>query len=546
MKKIGFILVAVAAVFTACNKAPESPDSISGNITISPLLTRASDTSFDNGDRIGLTIIKNTDGEGETFVENSPMEFADNEFTGNLQWYSESDVASTFIAYYPYDASGTPATFSVQTDQSKGTSSSDFIIGIEENITPTASAVGMTFRHVFSKIVIDMTNDTGSDITSVVLSGSKTTADINVAESAVSVSASSEAANVTAYEAVNDESYSAILVPQEVSLTLVVNTADSEEYTQKLELSSLAQGGMHRVTARISEESGLQVKVAGEIEDWTDEGEIGPGGDDQPDESTIEYGGVTYKTVTLSNGQTWMAEPLRYVPDGMTVSNDPADDNAHIWYPYELTNEGEITAINATGASALTDEASIAEYGYLYDMYAALGGIEITADNCYNYEGAQGICPDGWHIPTRAEYLALCGYANKLSDEESDTVDDTAIFFDDSYNGGKISLFDEGGWNFVRSGFRQKNNFNATGQYSRIQLYPKNTSLEDQYGTQAMTYILASTCYKPITNSDGELTNIQYYGMMTTFTNQYPEGRVTVGYTSICNGQQLRCIKDAE
>ena len=54
-----------------------------------------------------------------------------------------------------------------------------------------------------------------------------------------------------------------------------------------------------------------------------------PGGEPE-DPNTLTYGGVTYKTVTLSNGQTWMAEPLRYVPDGMTVSSDPADDNAHI------------------------------------------------------------------------------------------------------------------------------------------------------------------------------------------------------------------------
>ena len=539
MKKIGFILVAVAAVFTACNKAPESPDSISGNITISPLLTRASDTSFDNGDRIGLTIIKNTDGEGETFVENSPMEFADNEFTGNLQWYSESDVASTFIAYYPYDASGTPATFSVQTDQSKGTSSSDFIIGIEENITPTASAVGMTFRHVFSKIVIDMTNDTGSDITSVVLSGSKTTADINVAESAVSVSASSEAANVTAYEAVNDESYSAILVPQEVSLTLVVNTADSEEYTQKLELSSLAQGGMHRVTARISEESGLQVKVAGEIEDWTDEGEIGPGGDDQPDESTIEYGGVTYKTVTLSNGQTWMAEPLRYIPEGMTVSEDPADPDAHIWYPYST---------DGTTTTALTDEASIAQKGYLYDLYAALGveAGSITAENCYDFEGAQGICPDGWHIPTRAEYLNICGQSNKAVGESGPIVDETALFYDSSCNGGKVALFNEGGWNYVFSGWVQKTSLAGTGQYSKLMISESNCTVPEYYNNPSLTYYISSTCYQA-TEKEGELTNVQFFSMMTTFTKgAYPEGRASLSYASIASGQQLRCIKDAD
>ncbi|MCQ5111360.1 fibrobacter succinogenes major paralogous domain-containing protein, partial [Bacteroides thetaiotaomicron] len=99
----------------------------------------------------------------------------------------------------------------------------------------------------------------------------------------------------------------------------------------------------------------------------------------------------------------WMAEPLRYVPDGYTPSSDPAADS-HIWYPYQLvTVDGTLTA------KALQDEASIKQYGYLYDIHAALSGKAVTPDNCYDFEGAQGICPKGWHIPTRAEYFSLVG-----------------------------------------------------------------------------------------------------------------------------------------
>ncbi len=43
-------------------------------------------------------------------------------------------------------------------------------------------------------------------------------------------------------------------------------------------------------------------------------------------------GRVDYKTVTLKDGRTWMAENLRYVPEGKTPSSDPAEE-AGIWYP---------------------------------------------------------------------------------------------------------------------------------------------------------------------------------------------------------------------
>ena len=531
MKKIGFILVAVAAVFTACDKAPGSPDSISGNITISPLLTRASDTSFDNGDRIGLTIIKNTDGEGETFVENSPMEFADNEFTGNLQWYSESDVASTFIAYYPYNPAGAPETFTVQTDQSEGVSPSDLIIGTETGIKPTESAVGMTFRHKLTKIVVNMTNNTGSDITSVVLSGSKTTADVNVAEASVTVAADSETADITTCETENDKTYAAIIVPQEAVLTMKITTADSKEYTQNLETKNYVSGGQYTVTAIVSAASGIQISVDGEIVDWTDEGEVGPGegGDTPGGENTIEYGGVTYKTVTLSNGQTWMAEPLRYVPEGMTVSSDPAAADAHIWYPYST---------DGTTTTALTDDASIAKNGYLYDMYAALCVAELSADKVAEYEGAQGICPDGWHIPTWQEYYDLCGYSNKTATVNTSQTNPDALFYDSTYGGGSIKKFNEGGWNFVLSGVRMKSNFTATPSYQKTKV--TSTTDPDLAGKPSINYFMTSTFYQEGTN------NFQFMCLATTFTSLYPEGRATMMFAHCESGQQLRCIKDAE
>lgn len=230
------------------------------------------DTSFDENDKIGVSISI----ADEVYAGNELMSFSQGTFTGTLTWYADSETASDIVAYYPYNESGVPETFSVEADQSKGTSASDFIIGSAENVKPSEEAVAMTFKHVLSKVVIDITNDTGSEITSVVLKGSKRTADISVAENTVAVSATVAAEDITAYPAAANESYYAILVPQTVGITLEIKTADSATYTEELEEIALVKGGQHSVTARISIEKGLQVKVAGEVEDWTDEDEIGP------------------------------------------------------------------------------------------------------------------------------------------------------------------------------------------------------------------------------------------------------------------------------
>lgn len=276
----------------------------------------------------------------------------------------------------------------------------------------------------------------------------------------------------------------------------------------------------------------------------TDGTEQGGGGEgtDEPDggteePNTLTYGGVTYKTVTLSNGQTWMAEPLRYIPEGMTVSSDPSE-NAHIWYSYTFDAEGNPVA----------DETTVEERGYLYDMYAALGGVEITTENCETFEGAQGICPDGWHIPTWEEYFLLCGKSNKMENGNGASSNTEALFYDSEYDGGKVETANELGWNVVFSGVRQKTEFTATNtQYVKTAISETNCTIENFYGAPAMTYYISSTFDKMKEDSKtGEISSIYFMSMMTTFTKTYSEGRLSMSNAHCEMGQQLRCIKDAE
>jgi uncharacterized protein (TIGR02145 family)/uncharacterized repeat protein (TIGR02543 family) len=79
--------------------------------------------------------------------------------------------------------------------------------------------------------------------------------------------------------------------------------------------------------------------------------------------------GKSYKTVTIG-GQTWMAENLNYTPL-----------SGNSW--------------NST------------TYGRLYDWNAAMNG---SGSSNANPSGVQGICPDGWHLPSTAEWSALVDY----------------------------------------------------------------------------------------------------------------------------------------
>lgn len=546
MKKVLLSLLALASVI-ACEKeeATDIP-SLGGEIVkISPVITKVTDVNFEDGDRIGLSIFKND----AYYAENALLTFGDGVFAGDLVWYTEGAETSVLTAYYPYSASGMPETFAVQADQTEGYEESDLIAGTKSDVTPSSAAVTVGFKHLLSKIMLDIDNQSGSELTSVKLSGSRISASVDLSSLTVAVDGSGSAEDITMQAVTAGEQYRAIVIPQTVAFALTVTTASGKTLTQNLASVDLKQGGQYTMSATVVEDN-LSVNLSGEITNWTDEGEIGPAtpsGEVQFEEydGYFVYDGVTYPTVTLSNGSVWMAKNLSYLPDGYTPSADGTDPEAHILYPYELVNDGGTpSAINASSAKALTDAESIEEKGYLYDAYAIFGVDEITSENIHSFEGAQGICPPGWHVPTRAEYFALCGLSNKddSGEETGNQTDENALFYDAGYKGGKRTLFNDAGWNYQLAGCRQLSGSSDARiyKYSLTQLYSGNTTLTDSLGLPALNYIMSSTGY---VSSVGTL---QLFSMMTTFTNAYPEGRVNVAYATLGTATPVRCVKDAD
>ena len=546
MKKVLLSLLALASVI-ACEKeeATDIPSLGGERVKISPVITKVTDVNFEDGDRIGLSIFKND----AYYAENALLTFGDGVFAGDLVWYTEGAETSVLTAYYPYSASGMPETFAVQTDQTEGYEESDLIAGTKSDVTPSSAAVTVGFKHLLSKIMLDIDNQSGSELTSVKLSGARISASVDLSSLTVAVDGSGSAEDITMQAVTAGEQYRAIVIPQTVAFALTVTTASGKTLTQNLASVDLKQGGQYTMSATVVEDN-LSVNLSGEITNWTDEGEIGPAtpsGEVQFEEydGYFVYDGVTYPTVTLSNGSVWMAKNLSYLPDGYTPSADGTDPEAHILYPYELVNDGGTpSAINASSAKALTDAESIEEKGYLYDAYAIFGVDEITSENIHSFEGAQGICPPGWHVPTRAEYFALCGLSNKddSGTETGNQTDENALFYDAGYKGGKRTLFNDAGWNYQLAGCRQLSGSSDARiyKYSLTQLYSGNTTLTDSLGLPALNYIMSSTGY---VSSVGTL---QLFSMMTTFTNAYPEGRVNVAYATLGTATPVRCVKDAD
>lgn len=543
MKKFLLSALALAAI-AACEKEPQGA-SVPQQVRISPVITRVTDVNFEDGDQIGLSIFK-----GDAYyTENSQLSFSDGVFSGSLVWYPEAAESSVITAYYPYSAAGFPETFSVAADQTTGYEASDLIAGTKSEVTPSSTAVVLEFKHMLSKILLNVDNRSGSGLVSVKLAGSRLSAAVDFSSLSVSADEEAPAEDITMQAVDAGTRYRAIVVPQTVAFTLSVTTASGKTLEQKLASADLKAGGQYTIEATVIDDA-LSVTISGEITNWTDEGTIGP---DTPSEEVqfeefdgyFVYDGVTYPTVTLENGSVWMAKNLSYLPEGYVPSTDGTDPSAHILYPYELVNDGGApTAINASGANALTDAESIEEMGYLYDAYAIFGVDEFTEENVHGFEGAQGICPPGWHVPTRADYFALCGLSNKddSGEETGNQTNENALFYDKNYKGGKWSLFNEAGWNYQLVGCRQLTGSSDARiyKYSLTQLWSGNSTLEEYYGHPGLNYIMSSTGY---VSSVGTL---QFFSLMSTFTNAYPEGRINVAYATLGTCTPVRCVKDAE
>jgi len=522
----------MALALVACNKNVET-DVVPSQVVIEPVITRALSLNFNNGDKIGLDIIK---ADASKHAENACLTYADGTFSGTLKWYAEGGESCSLFAYYPFQETGFPSTFTVAADQSVGTESSDLMTATKDGVYPRATAELMVFHHLFSQIVVNITNTAEVPVTGVIIKGLIPTANVSVENGAV-VDATVAAADITAEPVSANKKYCAVVVPQEfTNIGLTLNLDGAAALITSVEGSELRPGYSYTINVTISPDQ-VNADISGDIEDWQDGGELN-GGDVKPEptEPSFEefdgyflYDGLRYNTVTLSNGKVWMAEPLAYLPAGKTVSEDPSSGS--IWYPYSS---------DGTNVTVLKDAASIKANGYLYSVEACLG-VTLTEENFLDFEGVQGICPKGWHVPTRDEWFDLCGVSNAIArlGESGTQTRTSALFYDSTLSYAPVSAFNDAGFNFVLSGCI------GNKKYSALIIDSNVCSVEEYYGKNRMAYVACSTANQYKTASG--TVSPSYMALMTTFTSANNKGKVSVANAKTADsGLQLRCVRNAE
>lgn len=138
--------------------------------------------------------------------------------------------------------------------------------------------------------------------------------------------------------------------------------------------------------------------------------------------------GESYRYVTMADGNDWMIDNLRYLPEGYEPSSSLSECNNGVWYPVVVNSQG-------TGMAFSTASEDIKRFGYIYNPAVAfdqdalaLKDMIVAMDIDKTMTAAEaltelktwdntGICPEGWHIPTADEYTTMAKkYVSALTD----------------------------------------------------------------------------------------------------------------------------------
>lgn len=523
MKKSLTILTLAVLALASCRNKDEMA-AVPARLSVDPIITKATEVNFETGDKIGLTVV--ADGAAENYATNECMTFASDIFASDLEWYADIYTKANLYAYYPYSESGVPASYHTVYDQTSGIGTADFMAASKTGVLPTVNAVSMVFKHMMTKLVVNVDNQSGAEIESIGIGGTPRATGLDLVNMTLTdfegELTDEVSGPVYAYEAVEGKTWQAIVIPHSKVMSIVVTLSNKKVLTQPLAAMTLKSGGQYTINARILPDDAM-VSASGEIENWTDEGEIGFEGSGTEEDLPVtfeefdgyfEYDGVRYNTVTLADGNIWMAENLRFIPRGRSVSSDPAED-AGIWYP-------------AANADKTADPALAESLGLLYDAATAFGVAGITEDNAATFEGVQGICPTGWHIPTVAEMTGLVGHCSNAA-----LVNTDGAYYDSGIKGASLAALKDAGFDWQFASMRNKTSTTGDGSYTV-------TNYNGIYGV--MSYLIGSSYYQHTTNADGTLKNVQYYYMMPTYNAS--NEKASVAYGGFLAGASLRCVKN--
>ena len=296
MKKSFFLIVCIV-LFASCGKNPTQgegevvvPIDEKIPITISTELTKATDTAFENGDKIGLFVVNRNGGNAGTLVtsgnhaDNVAFTFNDNVWASSTQLYwKDQQTHADFYCYYPHKNTITNVNaipFEVQTDQSSSKKyfDSELLWGKTLDAAPSTDPVRIICQHELSNLLIYLRAGNGysqetllSEVESLRINNTLVHGTLNLVSG--TVSPTGDPADITPFN--EGDHYRAMIVPQTVNNTTLVSlVVDGYSFSLRQSITFLGNK-QHKCTITVNKTSeGINIGIGEWEVDETDYGGV--------------------------------------------------------------------------------------------------------------------------------------------------------------------------------------------------------------------------------------------------------------------------------
>ena len=250
------------------------------NVEHPAALTRATDTSFESGDKVGIFLTDQNKAVelAGNYVTNIPLTFQNAKWTTSRPLYWNEGTYDVY-AYYPYMSplvSVTDQPFSVATDQNDGVGfeASDLLWTAKKGLTANSGTVNLQFAHRLSRMQLqlvksddyegELPDDAEVYVHNTVVDG---TLDMNVGM--VTCERHASAKTIKA-RSLGNHCYAAIVIPQRlnnrVPLVEVVSHGVSYLYESRF---LFKPGVQHNVQLVLSNNPDrVKIQIGGEIQNW--------------------------------------------------------------------------------------------------------------------------------------------------------------------------------------------------------------------------------------------------------------------------------------
>jgi uncharacterized protein (TIGR02145 family) len=226
----------------------------------------------------------------------------------------------------------------------------------------------------------------------------------------------------------------------------------------------------------------------------------------------MDVNGNIYPSVKIGD-QIWMAENLKATMYADKTPIPLVEDSAQ-WFDFTRESLGYCWYEN------------VQTHGYVYGALYSWAAATKAFDGISTIEeGVQGVCPDGWHLPSDDEWKALEMYLG-MSQEEADIPK-----WRGRDQGGKMKQEGLQYWNAPNSGASNEIGFNASpGGY--------------RHGSAVFKDVYKTARFWTSTQNGYGYAWYRSYGYAWYRRVEYDRSDVYRDFSGVYRGHSVRCVKD--